>query len=85
MKQFEIHPEQELNRAYCESFLDHPADSDPNEPLGMKVGNAISFYMARASVPRAVLRSSLTSIRPYKSSESITLRCGHIKGDTSRK
>jgi hypothetical protein len=40
---------------------------------------------ARASVPKAVPRSSPTSIGPYKSSESIILRCSHTKGDTSGK
>jgi hypothetical protein len=40
---------------------------------------------ARASVLRVALRSSLTSIGLYKSSESIILRCSHTEGDTSRK
>jgi hypothetical protein len=35
---------------------------------------------ARVSVPRAVLRSSSTSIGPYKSSESAILRCSHTEG-----
>jgi hypothetical protein len=35
----------------------------------------------RVSVPRAVLRSSSTSIGPYKSSESTILQCSHTKRD----
>src|SRR2546421_6802160 len=44
-----------------------------------KLGCTISLS-AKVSLPRVVLRSSSTSIGPYKSSESTILRCSHIKG-----
>src|SRR5271156_6998479 len=44
-----------------------------------KPGGTMSLS-ARVSVPRAVLRSSSTSIGPYKSSEWTILRCSHTKG-----
>jgi hypothetical protein len=44
-----------------------------------KPGGTMSLS-ARVSVPRAVLRSSSTSIGPYKSSESTILRCSVTKG-----
>jgi hypothetical protein len=44
-----------------------------------KPGGTMSLS-ARVSVPRAVLRSSSTSIGPYRSSESTILRCSYTKG-----
>jgi hypothetical protein len=51
------------------------------EDLGVlsKPGGTMSLS-ARVSVPRAVLRSSSTSIGPYKSSQLTILRCSHTKG-----
>jgi hypothetical protein len=49
-----------------------------------KLGGTM-FLFARVSVPRVVLRSSSTSIGPYKSSESTILRCSYIKGWKIRK
>jgi guanine nucleotide-binding protein G(i) subunit alpha len=41
LKQLEIHPEQDLNRAYGDFLLDYSVDPDPDMPLGTKVGEAI--------------------------------------------
>jgi guanine nucleotide-binding protein G(i) subunit alpha len=58
MKQFEIHPEQELNRAYCEFLLNYSVDPDPNMPLGTKVGEAISSVWQDPCIPKILERSS---------------------------
>jgi guanine nucleotide-binding protein G(i) subunit alpha len=58
MKQFEIHPEQELNRAYCEFLLDYSVDPDPNKPLGTKVGEAISSIWQDPCIPKILERQS---------------------------
>ena len=58
MKQFEIHPEQELNRAYCEFLLDYSVDPDPNKPLGKKVGKAISSIWHDPCIPKILEHSS---------------------------
>jgi hypothetical protein len=58
MKQFEIHPERELNRAYCEFLLDYSIDPDPNKPLGTKVGEAISSIWQDPCIPKILERSS---------------------------
>jgi guanine nucleotide-binding protein subunit alpha len=58
MKQFEIQPEQELNRAYCEFLLDYSVDPDPNKPLGMKVGEAISSIWQDPCIPKILEHSS---------------------------
>jgi guanine nucleotide-binding protein G(i) subunit alpha len=58
MKQFEIHPEQELNRAYCEFLLDYSVDPDPNKPLGTKVGEAISSIWQDPCIPKILEHQS---------------------------
>ena len=58
MKQFEIQPEQELNRAYCEFLLDYSVDPDPDKPLGTKVGEAISSIWQDQCIPKILERSS---------------------------
>jgi hypothetical protein len=49
------------------------------EPGGVFEARTMSLS-ARVSIPRAVLRSSSTSIGPYRSSESTILRCSYTKG-----
>lgn len=58
MEQFEIHPEQELNRTYCKLLLDYSIDPDPNKPLGAKVGEAISSIWQDPCIPKILERSS---------------------------
>jgi hypothetical protein len=63
MKQFEIHPEQELNRAYCEFLLDYSVDPDLDQPLETKVGEAISSIWQDPCIPKILERSSEFYIR----------------------
>lgn len=58
MKQFEIQPEHELNRAYCEFLLDYSVDPDPNKPLGTKVGEAISSIWQDPCISKILEHSS---------------------------
>jgi hypothetical protein len=58
MKEFEIHPEQELNRAYCEFLLDYSVEPDADKPLGTKVGEAISSIWQDPCIPKILERQS---------------------------
>ena len=42
MEQFEIQPEHDLNRDYCDFLMDYSIDPDPEKPLEAKVGQAVS-------------------------------------------
>ena len=58
MEDLEIHPEQELNRAYCDFLLDYSVDPDPEKPLGTKVGEAISSIWQDPCIPKILERSN---------------------------
>lgn len=63
MKVLEIRPEQELNQAYCDFLLDYSVNPDPEEPLGTKVGEAISSIWQDPCIPKILDRSSEFYIR----------------------
>lgn len=58
MRHFEIHPEQELNRAYCDFLLEYSIDTDFKKPLEAKVSEAISSIWQDPCIPKILEHSS---------------------------
>jgi guanine nucleotide-binding protein G(i) subunit alpha len=58
MRQFDIEPENEGNAEYCDYLMDYSVDPDPEKPLEMKVGQAVSSLWRDPCVPKVMEHSS---------------------------
>lgn len=58
MRQFEIEPENPINEEYCEYLLDYTVDPDPEKPLDLRVGQAVTSIWRDPCVPKVLEHSS---------------------------
>lgn len=58
MRQFEIEPERDVNREYCDYLMDFSIDPDPEKPLDSKVGTAVSSVWHDPCIPKVMEHSS---------------------------
>jgi guanine nucleotide-binding protein G(i) subunit alpha len=58
MRQFDIEPENDGNSDYCDYLMDYSVDPDPEKPLEMKVGQAVSSLWRDPCVPKVMEHSS---------------------------
>lgn len=54
MRQFEIEPEEEISREYCDFLMEYSLDPDPEKPLERKVGDAVSSVWHDASIQKVM-------------------------------
>ncbi|KAH8804782.1 G protein alpha subunit [Xylogone sp. PMI_703] len=68
MRQFNIEPEEQVNREYSDFLMDYQVDPDPHTPLDIKVGTAITSLWKDPSMDALMLRQSefyLMDSAPY--------------------
>ncbi|KAF2427269.1 guanine nucleotide binding protein, alpha subunit [Tothia fuscella] len=68
MRQFEIEPEEKVNRDYCDYLFDFSIDPDPDKPLDAKVGQAVNSIWHDRCVTKVMDHSSefyLMDSAPY--------------------
>ena len=58
MRQFDIEPESHGNDEYCEYLMEYTVDPDPEKPLDMKVGQAVSSLWRDPCVSKVMEHSS---------------------------
>jgi guanine nucleotide-binding protein G(i) subunit alpha len=58
MRQFEIAPESPGSDDYCNYLLDYTVDPDPEKPLHVRVGEAITAVWRDPCVPKVLEHSS---------------------------
>jgi guanine nucleotide-binding protein G(i) subunit alpha len=58
MRQFDIEPEQEINKQYADFLVDYSVDPDPEKPLEMKVGQAVSSIWHDPCIPKVLEHQS---------------------------
>jgi guanine nucleotide-binding protein subunit alpha len=58
MRQFEIEPEDPNNEEYCDYLVDYTVDPDPEKPLDMRVGQAVTSIWRDPCVPKVLEHSS---------------------------
>ena len=58
MRQFDIEPEREINREYCDYLIEFAIDPDPEKALDMKVGQAVSSIWHDPCVAKVMDHSS---------------------------
>jgi guanine nucleotide-binding protein subunit alpha len=58
MKQFDIQLEHEINRQYSDYLMEYSVDPNPEKPLEMKVGQAVSSIWHDPCIPKLMDRSS---------------------------
>ena len=58
MRQFDIEPEDAGNEDYCEYLMEYVVDPDPEKPLDMKVGQAVSSLWRDPCVQKVLEHSS---------------------------
>ncbi|KAH3911586.1 hypothetical protein HBI56_163170 [Parastagonospora nodorum] len=68
MRQFEIQPESPGNDEFCNYLVDYTVDPDPEKPLDMRVGQAITAMWRDPCIPKVLEHSSefyLMDSAPY--------------------
>ncbi|KIW08624.1 guanine nucleotide-binding protein alpha-3 subunit [Verruconis gallopava] len=68
MRQFDIEPERDINKEYCDYLMDFSIDPDPDKPLDQKVGQAVSSIWHDPCIPKVMEHSSefyLMDSAPY--------------------
>lgn len=58
MRQFEITPESPGNDDYCQYLVDYTVDPDPEKPLDVRVGEAITSIWRDPCIPKVLEHSS---------------------------
>jgi len=58
MRQFDVEPQTPENKAYCDYLMDYTVDPDPERPLEMKVGQAVSSLWKDQCIPKVMEHSS---------------------------
>jgi guanine nucleotide-binding protein G(i) subunit alpha len=58
MRQFEVQPEAPGNDEFCNYLLEYTVDPDPEKPLDMRVGQAITAMWRDPCIPKVLEHSS---------------------------
>jgi guanine nucleotide-binding protein G(i) subunit alpha len=58
MRQFDVAPETAASEQHCSYLLEYTVDPDPEKPLDVRVGEAITAMWRDASVPKVLEHSS---------------------------
>jgi guanine nucleotide-binding protein G(i) subunit alpha len=58
MRQFEVQPEASGNDEFCSYLLEYTVDPDPEKPLDMRVGQAITAMWRDPCIPKVLEHSS---------------------------
>ena len=58
LRQFEIEPERDVNKEYCDYLENFTIDPDPEKPLEQKVGTAVSSIWHDPAIPKVMEHSS---------------------------
>jgi guanine nucleotide-binding protein G(i) subunit alpha len=58
MKQFGVDTEEPGNDVFCQYLLDYTVDPDPEKPLDLRVGQAISALWQDPCIPKVLEHSS---------------------------
>ena len=82
MRQLEIEPELDVNHTFCDYLMEYSVDPDPEKPLELKVGQAVSSIWHDPCVPKVLEHQTsfyIMDSAPYDGESGAVRLCGEFQ------